>query len=1060
MMVTFISQCEKKALNKTRRVLDAFANRIGDNTWQTVITNEGLNVVQKMLRQTASKSTAVSCHWIRSRRRSQFLWVVGNKRKFNCEGVVPVNLTQKDILKTYNEIDWHFLPIIQSLAVFSALLHDFGKLTVLFQNKLKGISKLKGDPIRHEWISLLFLHAIVDGKTDEQWLSGLISDEIHEKLKKLEIKNIDNALSDLPPVASLVAWLIVSHHRLPTVDRGKGKAIDFNRLLKSITKNWGYQNHDIAFNDWFDFKELPSKSIEWQQQIKSYAIKLKTHSDQIKLLVEHDNFRPILIYSRLCLMLGDHFYSSQSKDKNWFSSLKLFANTDYHGNLKQQLDEHLVGVAKQTKENASKLPLFEGIYNQAIRVTNNKKINIKSTGKFEWQEIAVQEIKKWRKQQNDLDKNQYGFFAVNIASTGKGKTFANPKIMQALSANEDSLRYILALGLRTLTLQTGDEYKNKIGLTNEELAILIGSTAIVNLHNKDNKTGSDSNQSLLNNDLFFAKEFPEQGLDTVLKNERDRHFLYAPILTCTIDHIIQATEITRGGRYILPTLRLMSSDLVIDEVDDFDGTDLIAMGRLIHLAGLLGRKVMISSATIPPDLAVGYYNTYQTGWSIFAKMRNKPMAIGCAWVDEFNTKVKSISDKENYLKQHNNFISVRIKKLAEQAAKRKAYIAQCNTNEKDYFKAILNAITQLHQYHNFIDPKTNKIISLGVVRIANVDPCIELTKYLLEAQNVLNDGIAKDTVIKTMAYHSRQVLLMRHEQEQYLDKILKRKDGDEHILNDETIRSHIDNTQAKNIIFVLVATPVEEVGRDHDFDWAVIEPSSYRSFIQMAGRVLRHREKDVVEPNIAIMKYNYRALKTKGKKVAFRWPGYQRTKDDLNSYDLEKIVNIEELKQRLDATNRIQKNNTSELANLEHKIIHELLTDFNNKGAESLQGWIDGYWWMTGIPQKFIRFRNRTGGDLTLYLTLDDGFVEKDDTGKSVTVAKDNIYIEILADDLINNLWLKRDYQILLTEQVIDGDVDKTALIYGEINLPLYGNPLANQQFIYNEQLGLGTNNN
>ena len=51
MMVTFVSQCEKKALKKTRRVLDAFANRIGDNTWQTVITQEGLNTVKKMLRQ-------------------------------------------------------------------------------------------------------------------------------------------------------------------------------------------------------------------------------------------------------------------------------------------------------------------------------------------------------------------------------------------------------------------------------------------------------------------------------------------------------------------------------------------------------------------------------------------------------------------------------------------------------------------------------------------------------------------------------------------------------------------------------------------------------------------------------------------------------------------------------------------------------------------------------------------------------------------------------------------------------------------------------------------------
>lgn len=49
MMVIFVSQCEKKALNKTRRVLDIFANRIGDRTWQTVITNEGLNAVKKLI---------------------------------------------------------------------------------------------------------------------------------------------------------------------------------------------------------------------------------------------------------------------------------------------------------------------------------------------------------------------------------------------------------------------------------------------------------------------------------------------------------------------------------------------------------------------------------------------------------------------------------------------------------------------------------------------------------------------------------------------------------------------------------------------------------------------------------------------------------------------------------------------------------------------------------------------------------------------------------------------------------------------------------------------------
>lgn len=97
MIVTFISQCEKKALPRTRRVLDAFANRIGDNTWQTVITEEGLLAVKKLLRQTATKSTAVACHRIKTRTRSELQWIVGNRSKFNSQGIVPVNWTRKDV---------------------------------------------------------------------------------------------------------------------------------------------------------------------------------------------------------------------------------------------------------------------------------------------------------------------------------------------------------------------------------------------------------------------------------------------------------------------------------------------------------------------------------------------------------------------------------------------------------------------------------------------------------------------------------------------------------------------------------------------------------------------------------------------------------------------------------------------------------------------------------------------------------------------------------------------------------------------------------------------------
>ena len=141
MIVTFISQCDKKAINRTRRVLDAFANRIGDNTWQTVITEDGLLAVKQLLRKTVTKNTAVACHRQRSRLRSELVWIVGNRNKFNKEGVVPVNSTKKSILHNEWENNWAYLPLIKALVSVAALLHDWGKATLLFQQKLQKSSK-------------------------------------------------------------------------------------------------------------------------------------------------------------------------------------------------------------------------------------------------------------------------------------------------------------------------------------------------------------------------------------------------------------------------------------------------------------------------------------------------------------------------------------------------------------------------------------------------------------------------------------------------------------------------------------------------------------------------------------------------------------------------------------------------------------------------------------------------------------------------------------------------------------------------------------------------------
>ncbi|ENU20821.1 hypothetical protein F994_01056 [Acinetobacter bohemicus ANC 3994] len=212
MIVTFVSQCEKKALARTRRVLDAFADRIGDNTWQTVITEDGLIAVKKLLRKTVTKSTAVSCHWIRGRRRSELLWIVGNRNKFNMQGIVPVNTTKKSLAQNKWENDWHYLPLIKALVAVSALLHDWGKATVLFQEKLQPKSKngKKGDPLRHEWISCLLLNALVqhsgDVKHDGAWLNLLIHQSWSEDaLKQTITQHLDQskALDQLPPMGAI-----------------------------------------------------------------------------------------------------------------------------------------------------------------------------------------------------------------------------------------------------------------------------------------------------------------------------------------------------------------------------------------------------------------------------------------------------------------------------------------------------------------------------------------------------------------------------------------------------------------------------------------------------------------------------------------------------------------------------------------------------------------------------------------------------------------------------------------------------------------------------------------
>ena len=199
-----------------------------------------------MLRKTASKSTAVSCHWIRTRARSQFLWVVGNKLKFNEQGIVPVNTT--NISQNITESNAMNTQVIALLANVAGLFHDVGKAMALFQEKLQPNFQGKShEPYRHEWVSLRIFQAFVNNQDDQGWLEELAN--IDNQAEACMIQNLEylkdgiannpvNPFKNLPPVAKLVAWLIVSHHKLPQYPKNEDNPPTFENMDKWLNESF------------------------------------------------------------------------------------------------------------------------------------------------------------------------------------------------------------------------------------------------------------------------------------------------------------------------------------------------------------------------------------------------------------------------------------------------------------------------------------------------------------------------------------------------------------------------------------------------------------------------------------------------------------------------------------------------------------------------------------------------------------------------------------------------------------------------------------------------------
>jgi len=931
--ILLVSQCDKRALTETRRILDQFAERRGERTWQTPITQDGLDTLRRLLRKTARKNTAVACHWIRGLDHSELLWIVGDAGRFNAQGAVPTDTTTRNVLRRDDENDWHTGEDIHLLTALAALLHDLGKASEAFQQRLAG-RLTERNLYRHEWVSLRLFEAFVGSDDDATWLSRLASPTPQDDASwtaRLRRDGLDGSPLPTPfaalrhaPLAQAVGWLVVTHHRLPVLPPGPdGGSAEFqigrlHRVLEQVDAAWNEppgRDDRAAIEPYWHFSHgLPVSTELWRKRASRIARRLLERIGRPGAGDWLGN--PYVMHlARLSLMLADHHYSSlKGSDPGRVkvpAGYPLHANTSGPGQLNQTLDEHLLGVAQHGGEVTRALPRFE---QHLPRLARHKGLRRRSADeRFRWQDKAAELAAGVRERSM-----QQGAFIVNMASTGCGKTLANARVMYALADPERGMRCAFALGLRTLTLQTGRAFRDLLHLGDEDLAIRVGGSAGRELFEhyaqQAEASGSASTQTLLDEESshvrFEGNIDAHPLLQRVVRDPAVRAMLLAPLLVCTIDHLVPATESQRGGRQIAPMLRLMSGDLVLDEPDDFDIGDLPALTRLVHWAGLLGARVLLSSATLPPALVQGLFEAYRNGRQHHERNRGEqPGAVGraatvcCLWIDEFCQTQSDCTDAPAFAAAHQAFAERRATRLADAEMRRRVMLQPLPLSglRHDELSPRLaelarDAALALHQRHHSVDPRSGRRVSFGLIRMANIEPLVEVALALYRL------GAPPGVQIHLCTYHSQFPLLIRSAIEHRLDAALDRRQPAA-VFDLPDVRRHIDAHAAADQLFIVLGSPVTEVGRDHDYDWAVVEPSSMRSLIQLAGRVRRHRPGACTSPNIAVFDANLRNFRRPGMPAYCR-PGFETAALLLDSHQLG-VLWPEVAQQRIDARLRI-----------------------------------------------------------------------------------------------------------------------------------------------------------
>lgn len=343
MMVTFVSQCEKKSLNKTRRVLDAFADRIGDNTWQTVITNEGLMAVKKLLRKTASKNTAVSCHWMRSRSRSELVWVVGKRDKFNFQGIVPVNTTEKEVpmdiqnnkpikgvayANTHlQRLDQHLFAVgyvaqllhmhfyndnkikMSEAAFIAGCFHDIGKLDPTFQS---WVIKPKNKTYQVE-----------DGQHIDEAKFSFEKYPRHNEVSSLVLQCVTDRIKSINPLCKKsIKHAVYWHHAKPFRSKAKDDFDTYGKIFNKLKSSLAADAWDLISKRSVDLLNSVMRLDENYRKIELSSLSKAINSEVDSETIENYEHTPLPKYKEYSLSDNVSGYQKESRENANFNEIR------------------------------------------------------------------------------------------------------------------------------------------------------------------------------------------------------------------------------------------------------------------------------------------------------------------------------------------------------------------------------------------------------------------------------------------------------------------------------------------------------------------------------------------------------------------------------------------------------------------------------------------------------------------------------------------------------------------------------------------------------------------